>query len=280
MACCASSAVAASAPSAPPASAAAPGRARLVLLRHGESTFNALNVFTGWLDVPLSAKGREEAVAAAALLRAAGLHEPSVAFTSALKRAVCTLHIVLEEADSSFVEVRKSWLLNERHYGALQGLNKAETAAKHGEDMVKIWRRSYDIPPPPLAAADARHPANDERYTRLLGVPRSQLPASESLKDCVARVLPFYNASVEPLLRAGRDVLIVAHGNSLRALIKHLDSVSDADIAELNVPTAVPLVYEIDSATLRPVGPGTYLGDAAEAKAKADAVAAQGKAKV
>lgn len=222
MACCASaSAVAASAPSAPPVTAAAvPGRARLVLLRHGESTFNALNVFTGWLDVPLSAKGRDEAVAAAALLRTAGLHEPAVAFTSALKRAVCTLHIVLEEADSSFVEVRKSWLLNERHYGALQGLNKAETAAKHGEDMVKVWRRSYDIPPPPLDTTDARHPANDERYTRLLGVPRSQLPASESLKDCVARVLPFYKSSVEPLLRAGRDVLIVAHGNSLRKYTK------------------------------------------------------------
>jgi 2,3-bisphosphoglycerate-dependent phosphoglycerate mutase len=243
---------------------------KLVLLRHGESGWNRENRFTGWTDVDLSAQGVEEARAAGRLLKTEGLAF-DLAFTSLLKRAIRTLHLALEELDQLWLPVRKDWRLNERHYGALQGLNKAEMAAKFGEAQVLAWRRSYDTPPPALETSDARYEGSDPRY-RGVAVPRS-----ECLKDTVARVLPCWNEVIAPAVRSGQRVLVAAHGNSLRALIKHLDGVSDADIVALNVPTGVPLVYELDGA-LRPLK-HYYLGDQAEIAARMAAVAAQGKAK-
>jgi 2,3-bisphosphoglycerate-dependent phosphoglycerate mutase len=246
---------------------------KLVLLRHGESVWNRENRFTGWTDVDLSDRGREEAREAGRLLREGGF-EFDLAFTSVLKRAIRTLWIGLDEMDLMWLPVRNSWRLNERHYGALQGLNKAETAAKFGDEQVKIWRRSYDIPPPALEGGDARHPRNDRRYA---GLDPAELPLTECLKDTVARFLPLWNEAIAPEVRAGRRVLIAAHGNSLRALIKYLDGVSERDIVELNVPTGIPLVYELD-AELKPLR-HYYLGDPARVAAAVQAVAAQGKAK-
>jgi 2,3-bisphosphoglycerate-dependent phosphoglycerate mutase len=246
---------------------------RLVLLRHGESVWNRENRFTGWTDVDLSPAGVEEARAAGRLL-AAGGWEFDLAFTSVLKRAIRTLDFVLEELDQCWIPVHKDWRLNERHYGALQGLNKAETAARYGEAQVLAWRRSYDTPPPPLQPSDARAPWHDRRYG---GIPRERLPLTESLKDTVARVLPCWYEAIAPQVRAGRSVLVAAHGNSLRALVKHLDGMSDADVVGLNIPTGVPLVYDLDG-ELRPLG-RRYLGDPAEVARRIAAVAAQGKAK-
>lgn len=242
---------------------------KLVLLRHGESGWNRENRFTGWTDVDLSAQGVEEARAAGRLLKAAGWAF-DLAHTSLLKRAIRTLHLALEELDQLWIPVHKDWRLNERHYGALQGLNKAETAARFGEAQVLAWRRSYDTPPPALEPGDRRSEAGDARY-RGVAVPRS-----ECLKDTVARVLPYWDSAIAPAVRSGLRLLIAAHGNSLRALIKHLDGVSDADIVGLNVPTGVPLVYELD-AGLRPIG-HYYLGEAAEVARRIAAVSAQGKA--
>ncbi len=244
-----------------------------MLLRHGESDWNRENRFTGWTDVDLSAKGVEEARAAGRQLRAEGWVF-DLAFTSVLKRAIRTLDLALEELDQLWIPVTKNWRLNERHYGDLQGLNKAEMAAKFGEAQVLAWRRSYDTPPPALAAGDPRSPAGDPRYA---GVPGSMLPLSECLKDTVARVLPYWEQAIAPAVKSGQRVLVAAHGNSLRALVKHLDGVSDADIVGLNIPTGVPLLYELD-AGLRPLG-HRYLGDADEVAMRIAAVAAQGKAK-
>jgi 2,3-bisphosphoglycerate-dependent phosphoglycerate mutase len=244
---------------------------RLVLLRHGESTWNKENRFTGWTDVDLTDKGREEAREAGRLLAAEGLSF-DVAYTSLLTRAIRTLWIALDEMDLLWLETHKSWRLNERHYGALQGLNKAETAARHGEAQVKVWRRSYDIPPPPLAPDDERNAARDRRYA---GLQPSQVPLTESLKDTVARFLPYWHETIAPQVLAGQRVLIVAHGNSLRALVKYLDDVSEQNIVELNIPTGIPLVYELDD-RLKPVGK-FYLGDQDAALKKAQAVANQGK---
>jgi 2,3-bisphosphoglycerate-dependent phosphoglycerate mutase len=246
---------------------------RIVFLRHGESDWNRENRFTGWTDVDLSKAGVEEARAAGRLLRAQGM-EFDIAYTSVLKRAIRTLWLTLEELDRFWLPVEKSWRLNERHYGALQGLNKAETAAKFGEAQVLAWRRSYDTPPPPLTAGDERDAAGDPRYA---GLTRAEVPLTECLKDTVARVLPYWNSAIAPAVRAGRRVLVAAHGNSLRALIKHLDGVSDADIVGLNVPTGVPLVYELD-AQLRPLD-RRYLGDPDEVARRVAAVSAQGKAR-
>ncbi|HUF48276.1 MAG TPA: 2,3-diphosphoglycerate-dependent phosphoglycerate mutase [Vicinamibacterales bacterium] len=243
----------------------------VVLLRHGESTWNRENRFTGWTDVDLSDKGREEAVAAGRLLKADG-YTFDIAYTSVLKRALRTNWMVLDEMDLLWIPVERNWRLNERHYGALQGLNKAETAARHGDAQVKIWRRSYDIPPPPLAADDPRHPSHDPRYQSLEA---ADIPAGESLEDTVARFLPCWSDAIAPAIRAGRRVLVTAHGNSLRALIKHLDGISDADIAELNVPTGIPLVYELDE-RLVPIR-HFYLGDAEAARRAAEAVGRQGQ---
>ncbi|MGP1345210.1 MAG: 2,3-diphosphoglycerate-dependent phosphoglycerate mutase [Phycisphaerales bacterium] len=245
----------------------------LVLVRHGESDWNKQNRFTGWTDVDLAESGRSEARRAGELLRDAGLL-PDVAFTSVLKRAIRTLWIALDEMDRMWIPVHRSWRLNERHYGALQGLNKAETAAKHGDEQVHIWRRSYDIRPPALEAGDDRSPAHDPRYA---GLSKAELPLTECLKDTVARVLPYWDATIVPEIRSGRRVLIAAHGNSLRALVKHLDGISDDEIAGVNIPTGVPLVYELDS-SLKPVS-SRYLGDADEIARKQAAVAAQGKSK-
>jgi 2,3-bisphosphoglycerate-dependent phosphoglycerate mutase len=243
---------------------------RLVLLRHGESGWNRENRFTGWTDVDLSPQGVEEARSAGRLLKAEG-YAFDLAYTSVLKRAIRTLHLALEELDQLWLPVAKDWRLNERHYGALQGLNKAETAAKFGEAQVLAWRRSYDTPPPALEPGDTRHEARDPRYAGVA------VPRTECLKDTVARVIPFWDSSIAPALRAGRRVLVAAHGNSLRALIKHLDGVSDADIVGLNVPTGVPLVYELDDG-MRPLG-HRYLGNAEEIAQRVAAVAAQGKSK-
>ncbi len=243
---------------------------KLVLLRHGESDWNRDNRFTGWTDVDLSARGVEEARTAGRLLKSGGWAF-DLAFTSVLKRAIRTLYLALEELDQLWLPVQKDWRLNERHYGALQGLNKSEMAAKFGEAQVLAWRRSYDTPPPALEAGDERYEARDPRY-RGVAVPRT-----ECLKDTVARVIPCWNELVAPAVRAGRRVLVAAHGNSLRALIKHLDGVSDADIVALNVPTGVPLVYELDAA-LRPQR-HYYLGDQADIEKRMAAVAAQGKAR-
>ena len=242
---------------------------RLVLLRHGESTWNKENRFTGWTDVDLSERGVVEAREAGRLLRDGG-YVFDTAFTSVLKRAIRTLWIALDELDLMWIPVTNSWRLNERHYGALQGLNKAETAAKHGEAQTKIWRRSYDIPPPPLTLDDPRHPSHDRRYANL---PPADLPLTESLKDTVARFLPYWHEAIAPTIRSGQRVIIAAHGNSLRALVKYLDGIDERTITELNIPTGIPLVYELDDA-LRPVR-HYYLGDPEAAAAAAARVAAQ-----
>jgi 2,3-bisphosphoglycerate-dependent phosphoglycerate mutase len=247
---------------------------KLVLLRHGESDWNRENRFTGWTDVDLSPQGIDEARAAGRMLKEQG-YGFDVAYTSVLKRAIRTLWLVLDEMDLAWLPVEKTWRLNERHYGALQGLNKAETAAKFGEDQVLVWRRSYDIPPPALERDDPRHPARDPRYA---GLAETDLPLTECLKDTVARVLPYWDGSIAPAMRAGKRVLIAAHGNSLRALVKYLDGISDADIVGLNIPTGVPLVYELDD-SLRPVKPHYYLGNADEVARRIAAVSAQGKKK-
>jgi 2,3-bisphosphoglycerate-dependent phosphoglycerate mutase len=244
---------------------------RLVLLRHGESTWNRENRFTGWTDVDLSDKGREEAKEAGRLLLEDGFRF-DVAYTSVLKRAIRTCWIALDELDLLWIPVEKSWRLNERHYGALQGLDKAETASRHGEAQTKIWRRSYDIPPPPLPDGDERLPSLDPRYASLAP---GEAPRTESLKETVARFLPYWHGTIAPAIQAGRRVLIVAHGNSLRALVKYLDQVSDEAIVELNIPTGIPLVYELDS-SLNPIR-REYLGDPEAARRAAEAVAAQTK---
>ena len=217
---------------------------KLVLLRHGESTWNRENRFTGWTDVDLSKRGLTEAREAGRLLREGG-YAFDLAYTSVLKRAIRTLWIALDVLDRMWIPVVKDWRLNERHYGALQGLNKAETTAKHGEAQVKIWRRSYDVPPPPLPADDPRHPAHDPRYA---GLSPQELPLTESLKDTVARVIPYWRDAIAPSVAAGKHVLIAAHGNSLRALVKYLDDISESAIVDLNIPTGIPLVYEMDNA--------------------------------
>jgi 2,3-bisphosphoglycerate-dependent phosphoglycerate mutase len=245
---------------------------KLVLLRHGLSQWNSENRFTGWVDVPLSEIGTEEARAAGQLLKAEG-YTFDVAYTSVLKRAIKTLWLVLEELDQMWIPVHRSWRINERMYGGLQGLNKAETAARHGEMQVLTWRRSYDIPPPPLAETSQYWPAKDPRYAH---VPPSELPATECLKDTVARFLPFWESDIAPAIRRGERVLLTAHGNSLRALVKYLDNVSDSDIVELNIPTAIPLVYELDD-DLKPIKERYYLGDPEAAEKAAKAVANQGK---
>jgi len=246
---------------------------KLLLLRHGQSIWNLENLFTGWIDVDLSEQGLQEAREAGRLLKSEGIAF-DVAFTSVLKRAIRTLWIALDEMDMMWLPVERTWRLNERHYGALQGLNKTQTVEQHGAEQVKVWRRSYYIPPPPLALTDSRHPRFDRRYAC---VPAGELPSSESLKDTLARVLPFWNGRIAPELKAGRNVLVAAHGNSLRALVKMLDRMSDADIVELNIPTGAPLLYELD-ANLQPLS-RRYLGDAEAVKARADAVAKQAEAK-
>jgi 2,3-bisphosphoglycerate-dependent phosphoglycerate mutase len=246
---------------------------KLVLLRHGESVWNRENRFTGWTDVGLTPQGEQEAREAGRLMREAGLGF-DLAHTSVLKRAIKTLWLALEELDLMWIPVASSWRLNERHYGALQGLNKAEMAAKFGEAQVNVWRRSYDVPPPPLAADDPRNPAGDPRYREIAP---GDLPRTECLEDTVARFLPYWKASIAPAVDDGRRVIIAAHGNSLRALVKYLDGVSDADIVGLNIPTGIPLVYELDE-RLQPLR-HYYLGDPAAAEAKARAVADQGKAR-
>ena len=237
---------------------------RLVLLRHGESTWNRENRFTGWTDVDLSERGLAEAGDAGRLLREGG-YAFDLAYTSLLKRAIRTLWISLDVLDRMWIPVVNDWRLNERHYGALQGLNKAETTAKHAEAKVKIWRRSYDIPPPPLPPGDPRHPALDPRYA---GLSPQELPLTESLKDTVARVIPYWRDAIAPSIRADKHVIIAAHGNSLRALVKYLDDISESAIVELNIPTGIPLVYELDG-DLKPLR-HYYLGDP-EAAAKAAA---------
>jgi len=246
---------------------------KLVLLRHGESAWNKENRFTGWTDVDLTPVGRDEAALAGRLLAEGGFGFDA-AFTSVLKRAIRTLWSVLDGVDQMWLPVHKTWRLNERHYGALQGLNKAETAQKFSEEQVLIWRRSYDVPPPPLARDDPRYPGNDARYSMLAA---AELPLTECLKDTVARVLPYWNETIAPAIRGGQRVIVTAHGNSLRALVKHLDAISDADIVGLNIPTGVPLVYELDD-DLRPLT-HYYLGDADAIARKVAAVASQGKAK-
>ena len=245
---------------------------KLVLLRHGESEWNRENRFTGWHDVNLTDKGEDEARAAGRLLREEGFAF-DFAFTSLLKRAIRTLWLTLDSMDQVWIPVRREWRLNERHYGALQGLNKAETAAKHGDDQVLVWRRSYDIPPPALESNDERNPRNDRRYANLID---QEIPLSECLKDTVERFLPLWHESIAPMVKTGKSVLIAAHGNSLRALVKYLDEVSEEDIVGLNIPTGMPLIYELDS-ELKPID-RRYLGDP-DAVAKAmEAVANQGKA--
>ena len=246
---------------------------RLVLLRHGESDWNRENRFTGWTDVDLSGKGRDEAREAGRLMKAETF-EFDIAYTSVLKRAIRTLWIALDEMDLMWIPVYRSWRLNERHYGALQGLNKAETAAQHGEAQVKIWRRSYDIPPPPLTPDDPRHPSRDRRYEELT---RDELPPTESLKDTVARFLPYWHETIAPQIAAGRNVLIAAHGNSLRALVKYLDDIPDDQIVELNIPTGIPLVYVLND-DLQPLRK-FYLGDPEMVKKAAVAVANQATAR-
>jgi 2,3-bisphosphoglycerate-dependent phosphoglycerate mutase len=246
---------------------------RLILLRHGESDWNRENRFTGWTDVDLSEKGRQEAIAAGKLLKAEGF-DFDLCFTSVLKRAIRTLWLVLDEMDLLWLPVERSWRLNERHYGALQGLNKAETAAKFGEDQVKIWRRSYDVPPPKLEPSDPRFPGNDRRYGDL---GPTDLPLTECLKDTVNRFLPYWHQRIAPAVKSGKQVIVAAHGNSLRALVKYLDNISDSDIVELNIPTGIPLLYELDD-NLRPIK-HQYLGDPAAVEAAIKGVASQGKAK-
>ena len=244
---------------------------KLVLLRHGESTWNRENRFTGWTDVDLTERGVEQASNAGAQLREAGF-EPGVAFTSVLKRAIRTLWLVLDEMDRMWIPVQRSWYLNERHYGALQGLNKAETAAEFGEDQILVWRRSFDIPPPALDRGDERFPGHDARYADL---DSTELPVTECLKDTVERFLPYWHQAIVPEIEAGKEVMIVAHGNTLRALVMHLDGISEDEIVGLNIPTGVPLVYHLDE-QLKPTE-HAYLGDAAQIEAAMQAVANQGK---
>ncbi len=244
---------------------------KVVLLRHGESQWNKENRFTGWTDVPLSEKGVEEAKAGGRQMKADG-YVFDVAFTSVLKRAIKTLWLALEEMDQMWIPVVNSWRLNERHYGALQGLNKAETAEKHGDEQVLIWRRSYDIPPPALTEDDERHPGHDFRYASLSP---DELPLTESLKLTVDRFLPYWHDTIAPTIKSGKRVIIAAHGNSLRALVKYLDDVSEEEIVGLNIPTGIPLVYELD-ADLKPIK-HYYLGDPEAAKKAAEAVANQAK---
>ena len=246
---------------------------KLVLLRHGQSQWNLENRFTGWVDVDLTEQGRGEAAAAGRLMKEEGL-QFDVAHTSVLKRAINTLQGALAELGQEWLPVNKSWRLNERHYGGLQGLDKAETAAKHGEDQVKIWRRSYDIPPPPMAVTDPGHPSQDRRYA---GLDARVLPATESLATTLDRVLPYWHDAIAPQLKAGQTVLVTAHGNSLRALYKFLNNVSQEEILELNIPTGIPLLFELDDQLN--VLSYRYLGDPEAAKAAAEAVANQGKAK-
>jgi 2,3-bisphosphoglycerate-dependent phosphoglycerate mutase len=246
---------------------------KLVLLRHGESTWNLENRFTGWTDVDLTPKGVSEAHEAARQLQSGG-YTFDVAYTSVLKRAIRTLWIVTDDMDLLWVPVHRSWRLNERHYGALQELNKAETSAKFGEEQVKIWRRSYATPPPALTPDDERYPGHDRRYA---GLSREELPLTESLKDTVARFLPYWRETIAPEVQAGKRVLIAAHGNSLRALVKYLDDVPDSEIVELNIPTGIPLVYELDE-SLRPLA-HYYLGDPETVRKAAEAVAKQARAR-
>lgn len=246
---------------------------KLVLVRHGQSTWNKENRFTGWKDVDLTEQGLSEARRAGELLQAAGF-EFDVAHTSVLKRAIRTLWTILDTMDQMWIPVIRSWRLNERHYGALQGLNKAETAEKYGDEQVLIWRRSYDTPPPALEKSDERYAGNQRVYRDNLK--ESEIPLGETLKDTVARFVPYYQAEIEPQVKAGKQVLIVAHGNSLRALVKYLDQVSNEEILKLNIPTGIPLVYELDE-NLKPLR-SYYLGDADEAAKAAAAVANQGKA--
>jgi 2,3-bisphosphoglycerate-dependent phosphoglycerate mutase len=242
---------------------------KLILVRHGQSVWNVENLFTGWHDVDLSDQGRREAAQAGRELQREQL-EPQIAFTSVLTRAIRTLWLILDTTDRMWVPVEGSWRLNERHYGALEGLNKAQTVEKHGEAQVKIWRRSYDIPPPALGSDDPRHPRFDLRYA---DVDPASLPAAESLKDTLSRVLPYWESRIVPELRAGKNVLIVAHGNSLRALIKMLDMMSESDIVEFNIPTGIPILYELDE-QLQPLG-RRFLGDQAAVAAAQDAVRRQ-----
>lgn len=244
---------------------------KLVLLRHGESTWNKENRFTGWTDVDLSEKGIEEARKAGQVLKEEG-YIFDVAFTSVLKRAIRTLWITLDEMDLMWIPVYRSWRLNERHYGALQGLNKAETAQRHGEEQVLIWRRSYDVQPPALEKTDKRYPGNDPRYKDLTP---AELPLTECLKDTVERFLPYWKETIEPTVRSGQRVIISAHGNSLRALVKYLDNISEEEIVKLNIPTGIPLIYELDE-DIRPIE-HYYLGDAEAVEKAAKAVANQGK---
>lgn len=243
----------------------------LVLLRHGESQWNQENRFTGWVDVPLSEKGIIEAKRAGELMKAEGLRF-DVAYTSVLKRAIKTLWLALEELDQMWIPVHRSWRINERMYGALQGLNKAETAERHGAEQVKVWRRSYDTPPPAMEQSDPNWPGKDPRYADL---DPKDIPATECLKDTVERFLPYWEGTIAPQIRAGKRVLIAAHGNSLRALVKHLEGISDEAIVELNIPTGIPRVYELD-ANLKPIS-SRYLGDAEAAERAAAAVANQAK---
>ena len=245
---------------------------KLVLIRHGESTWNLENRFTGWTDVDLTPTGIAQAAAAGRLLKEGG-YEFDVAYTSVLTRAIRTLHLALDEMDRLWLPTVKHWRLNERHYGALQGLNKAETAQKHGDAQVLVWRRSYDTPPPALEPTDPRSERSDPRYARLQP---GEVPLTECLKDTVARVLPFWNESMAPAILAGKRIVVSAHGNSIRALVKYLDNISETDIVELNIPNGIPLVYELD-AGLKPIR-SYYLGDAAAAAKAAAAVASQGKA--
>jgi 2,3-bisphosphoglycerate-dependent phosphoglycerate mutase len=246
---------------------------KIVLVRHGESIWNKENLFTGWTDVDLSEKGRAEALEGGRILKQEGFTF-DVAYTSVLKRAIRTLWIILDETDLMWIPVHRSWRLNERHYGALQGLNKSETAAKFGEDQVKIWRRAYAISPPPLERSDERWPGHDPRYKDLAD---SELPVTECLKDTVARFLPYWHETIAPAVKSGRKVIVAAHGNSLRALVKYLDNVSDDEIVGLNIPTGIPLVYELDE-NLKPIR-HYYLGDQEKIEAAMEAVAAQGKKK-
>ncbi len=245
---------------------------KLVLVRHGQSTWNLENRFTGWTDVDLSEQGRREALDAGNVLREEN-YEFDLVYTSVLKRAIRTMWIALDALDQMWLPVVREWRLNERHYGALQGLNKSETAAKHGEEQVKIWRRSYDVPPPPLEADDERNAAHDRRYANL---DAADIPLTESLKETVARVVPYWENVIAPQVASGKRVLIVAHGNSLRALVKYLDNISEGDIIGLNIPTGVPLVYDLDE-DLKPLG-HRYLGDPEAIRKAAEAVANQGKA--
>jgi len=248
------------------------GMYKLVLVRHGQSTWNLENRFTGWTDVGLTELGKAEALEAGKLLKE-GEYIFDVAYTSVLKRAIQTLWIILQEMNLEWIPETKAWQLNERHYGSLQGLNKSEMAEKFGEEQVKIWRRSYDVPPPALDRDDERHPRFDPRYASMTP---EQLPATEALKNTLERVLPYWHSTLSPIIKSGKRVIVAAHGNSIRALVKYLDNISDSEITELNIPTGVPLVYELDE-ELRPLK-HYYLGDPEEAAKKAAAVANQGKA--